>query len=206
VKLENILLGVLARHPSTGYDLKKYLDVHGRFLRPNTQMSQVYRTLAAMEANEWVAHTVESRPGATDAKTYRLTDEGMTVFLDWLNSPYIPSAQLPALILDGRLAFPGFLTREQVLHLVDAELAARREAIAKNRFRNRDLGAAETDAPFDAPLAELIGEWSHRVGASTMDHHVAALEQLRAILLDTPEDAGTEEYLARLAPPLPSGA
>ena len=45
MKLEYILLGVLLTRRSTGYDLKRYMDTHGRFLRPNTQMSQVYRVL-----------------------------------------------------------------------------------------------------------------------------------------------------------------
>ena len=88
MKLENILLGVLLQHPSTGYDLKKFLDTTGRFLRSNTQMSQVYRSLTRMEELGWVAHTVENRPGAQDAKTYRVTEEGATVFLDWLKGPY----------------------------------------------------------------------------------------------------------------------
>ena len=71
MKLESILLGVLARHPMTGYDLKKFLDTSGRFIRSNTQMSQVYRSLSTMEDRGWVTHSVEVRPGATDAKTYR---------------------------------------------------------------------------------------------------------------------------------------
>ena len=90
MKLENILLGVLLRRPSTGYDLKKYLDTAGRFLRSNTQMSQVYRSLSTMEDSGWVTHTVEARPGAQDAKRYHVTDEGTTLFLDWLRSPYHP--------------------------------------------------------------------------------------------------------------------
>ena len=34
---------------------------------------------------------VEPRPGAQDAKTYRVTDEGITVFMDWLTAPYSPT-------------------------------------------------------------------------------------------------------------------
>ena len=36
MKLEHILLGALLERPSTGYDLKKFMDTHGRFLRSNT--------------------------------------------------------------------------------------------------------------------------------------------------------------------------
>lgn len=73
MKLENVLLGVLLRRSSAGCELKKFMDTHGRFLRSNTQMSQVYRALAGMEERGWVSRTVESRPGTTDAKTYLVT-------------------------------------------------------------------------------------------------------------------------------------
>lgn len=198
MKLESILLGVLARHPSTGYDLKKYLDTFGRFLRSNTQMSQVYRSLSTMENNGWVAHTVAARPGATDAKTYRITEEGMTVFLDWLTGPYQPPTRYKDPDFDVRVAFAGFLGRNQLLHLIDVELTARREQIATFRFRDRNLGSAETDAPFDGVLADLVAEWSHRYGAAGMDQHVALLEQLRSALLDTPESAEASVSPARL--------
>ncbi|WP_435157695.1 hypothetical protein [Amycolatopsis sacchari] len=58
-----ILLGVLVQRPSTGYDLQKYLGTFGRFLRSNTQMSQVYRSLSKRESGGWVTHSVEPRPG-----------------------------------------------------------------------------------------------------------------------------------------------
>lgn len=199
MKLESILLGVLARQPSTGYDLKRYLDTFGRFLRSNTQMSQVYRSLYTMESQGWVTHTVEPRPGATDAKTYRITDDGVTVFLDWLTGPYQPPTRFQDPDFWVRMAFAGFMDRQQLLHLIDTELTTRREEIARFRFRDRHV-ATETDVPFDAVLAEVVGEWSHQTGAAAMDAHVASLQRLRTALLDTPEDAAADEYLARLNP------
>ncbi|MFI5625895.1 PadR family transcriptional regulator [Nocardioides sp. NPDC051685] len=194
MKLESILLGVLARHPRTGYDLKKYLDTQGRFLRSNTQMSQVYRSLARMEDNGWVVHTVEPRAGATDAKTYRITDEGMTVLLDWLTGPYLPPSRYNDPDLDARLAFAEFMTREQILRLIETELSTRHDEIARYRHRDRQLEVRE-GAESDPALVGLINEWMHRKGAAGMDQHVAALERLRAFLLDTPEDAEISDYL-----------
>lgn len=186
MKLESILLGVLARTPSTGYDLKKFLDTHGRFLRSNTQMSQVYRSLARMEKDGWIRHSVEERPGATDAKTYRVTEEGMTVFLDWLASPFVPPSRFQDPDLGVRLSFAGFMTREQVLRLVDTELEARYDQIARFRDRDRTL-TTNTSAHFDAGLAEIVAQWQHEDGIADMDAHVRRLEKLRETLLDTPE-------------------
>ena len=183
MKLETILLGVLLEHPRTGYDLKKYLDTHGRFLRSNTQMSQVYRSLGRMEQDGWVTHTVEPRPGAQDAKTYRVTEDGATVFLDWLTGPYTPPSRFQDPDLGARLAFAGFLTVEQLLRLVDVELDTRYSEITRYRFRDRHEDV-DHDLDFDHALADGVAEWGHATGAAAMDAHVAALEELRRRLLD----------------------
>jgi len=41
MKLEILLLGALLNRPSTGYELKKFFDTHGRFARSNTTMSPI---------------------------------------------------------------------------------------------------------------------------------------------------------------------
>jgi DNA-binding PadR family transcriptional regulator len=183
MKLEHLLLGVLSAHPSTGYDLKKYLDTHGRFLRSNTQMSQVYRSLATMEKQGWITHTVDPRPGAQDAKTYRVTEEGATVFLDWLTGPYQPPSRFQDPELGARLSFAGFMSAEQVLRLLDVEIETRQAEIARYRYRDRRENWAPT-IPFDVELAESIGERLHFMGAAAIDAHVAALIELRRDLLD----------------------
>jgi PadR family transcriptional regulator, regulatory protein AphA len=183
MKLENILLGVLLQHPSTGYDLKRYLDTHGRFLRSNTQMSQVYRSLSQMEDRGWVSRTVEPRPGAQDAKRYEVTEEGATVFLDWLTSPYLPPSRFDDPDLTVRLAFAGFMTVEQVIGLLDTEIETRQSQVT--RYRNRDRRLVRTPtAPCDEPLADAVGEWLHHKGADAIDAHIASLVELRRRLLD----------------------
>jgi len=183
MKLENILLGVLLRQPSTGYDLKKYLDTFGRFQRSNTQMSQVYRSLSTMENQGWVAHTVEPRPGAQDAKRYHVTAEGATLFLDWLKGPYHPPTRFQDPEFGVRLGFAGFMAVEEVLRLLETEINTRRDEIARFRFRDRTV-PRDPALPYDAPLAEFVGEWAHQTGAAAMDAHVAACEELRTRLLD----------------------
>lgn len=197
MKLESILLGVLARHPMTGYDLKKYLDTHGRFVRSNTQMSQVYRSLASMEDRGWVTHAVEVRPGATDAKTYRVTDEGVTVFLDWLTSPYQPPTRFQDPDFAARIAFAGFMSRSELLRLVDVELETRRAEVARYRFRDR-RESTEVSAAFDVELADFVNEWAHATGAAAMDAHIASLERLRTAVLDAPEGADAAGLRAHL--------
>lgn len=183
MKLENILLGVLLEHPSTGYDLKKYLDTHGRFLRSNTQMSQVYRSLGQMEERGWVSRTVEPRPGAQDAKRYEVTEEGATVFLDWLAGPYVPPSRFQDPDFIVRMSFAGFMSVEQVIRLLDTEIETRQNEVARYRHRDRHLDLTP-EAPFDADLAAAVEEWMHGMGAAAMDAHLAGLTELRRQLLD----------------------
>jgi PadR family transcriptional regulator, regulatory protein AphA len=183
VKLENILLGVLLRNPSTGYDLKKYLDTAGRFHRSNTTMSQVYRTLGTMERVGWVVHEILPRPGAQDAKRYRVTEEGATVFLDWLKGAYHSPSRLGDPEFTVRLSFAGFMSVEEVIELLDVEIRERREQVARYRLRDRAL-PVDPDLPYDEGLADAVGEWQHRRGAAAMDTHIAECEDLRRRLLD----------------------
>lgn len=183
MKLEYILLGVLLGRPQTGYDLKKFMDTHGRFLRSNTQMSQVYRSLTAMAEREWVSYTVETRPGAQDAKIFRVTAEGATVFLDWLTGPYHPPTRFEDPEFGVRLHFAGFLSVDQLLTLLDTEIEARQRQVAKYRFRDR-TEEFQPSVPFDAELAVAIHDRSHVYGAAAIDQHIKNLIELRADLLD----------------------
>ncbi|MEU6582895.1 PadR family transcriptional regulator [Nocardia sp. NPDC046763] len=191
MKLELLLLGILGIRPSTGYVLKKFFDENGRFLRPNTQMSQVYRALAKMTEQGWVRYEVDPRPGPQDAKTYYVTPEGMTVFLDWLTGPYIPAPTIMEPDFRSRISFAGFMSEEQLLKLLDVELAARYEQVA--RFRDRDRTLEHTSAfPFDQELATAIGNRLHEFGGAEADRYIEQLERLRADLLNGRVRSGGE--------------
>src|SRR5699024_397292 len=136
--------------------------------------------------NGWAAHELQPRPGATDAKRYSLTEEGATVFLDWLTGPYSPPSRHVDPELSARLAFSGFMSRQEVIRLLDIELDARASEVA--RYRDRDRRLALTPVlPFDDELSDLVGEWSHNNGAAAMDAHIDAVATLRRQLFDMPE-------------------
>lgn len=183
MKLEHLLLGLLGEMPRTGYEIKKFLDTHGRFLRSNTTMSQVYRSLASMTERGWTAYAIDERPGAQDAKIYRVTAEGMTVFREWLEGPYSPPSRFQDPEFGARLGFAGYLTPEKLIALVDIELDARRDQVAKYRFRDRSI-ADGTSAEFDRVLAASVSERLHQHGTQQIDLHIAQLEELRRELLD----------------------
>ena len=183
MKLEHLLLGLIGEKPSTGYEIKKFLDLHGRFLRSNTTMSQVYRSLANMTERGWVGYTIDDRPGAQDAKVYRVTPEGITVFLDWLTGPYSPPSRFQDPEFTARLSFSGFMTREQLLAIIDTELEARQAQVAKYRFRDRSMDV-HPEVAFDGAFAQAMAERLHQWGAHQIDDHIEELARLRADVLD----------------------
>lgn len=178
MKLEHLLLGILLVKPRTGYDLSRYMEMEGVFLRPRTQMSQVYRSLSQMADRGWVAYTVSSRPGAHDAKIYTTTELGREVFMNWLLSPYAPAIEQVNFEFRARVFFSGFLGEESLIELLDIEIDARRRQIAKYRYRDRTI-EVDPDAPFDVDFATEVEDFMHEAGAASMDLMVANLERLR---------------------------
>jgi DNA-binding PadR family transcriptional regulator len=181
VKLEHLLLGILLVKPRTGYDLSRYMEMEGVFMRPRTQMSQVYRSLSQMADRGWVAYTVSSRPGAQDAKIYTTTEVGRDVFMKWLRSPYTPVIEQVNFEFRARVFFSGFLGAESLIELLDTEIDARRRQIAKYRYRDRTI-EADPDAPFDVEFVTEVEDLMHENGAASMDLMVANLERLREVV------------------------
>lgn len=180
VTLEFILCGVLLQQAQTGYELQRFMETTGRFMRSNTSMTQVYRSLRKMEAEGWLTHDVEPRPGAQDAKRYRLTPDGRIVFFEWLDGPHRPT-EFPGepggffTMLRFRTEYRG---REAAIELLNAEIDYRQRQIKRNRNRDRTEWF-DLDAPIDVDLTASIIEWEHRRGAARMDAHLDACIELR---------------------------
>jgi DNA-binding PadR family transcriptional regulator len=162
--------------PHTGYDLKKYLDTEGRFMR-GVHLSQMYRTLKSMVAEGWITYDVEERNGSPDMKRYRVTAEGKEAFLKWLKSPYEPSFRFMEGDFFDRFRFASMLDREEVIGLARQELAYRRGNIEKFRHRDRTLKGLEPTDIVDPDRIQLFFDLGHEYGASAMDHYVAWLER-----------------------------
>jgi DNA-binding PadR family transcriptional regulator len=79
------LLGLLARAPSTGYDLAR------RMQRPvgyfwSARHSQIYPELARLEEAGLVSHEVVDGAGPRPTKRYAVTPDGMAALRSWVAS------------------------------------------------------------------------------------------------------------------------
>jgi DNA-binding PadR family transcriptional regulator len=89
--LEHAILVSLAEKASTGYDLARRFDKSiGRFWTATHQ--QVYKVLARMEANGWIASTHVAQDRRPDKKVYDLTGTGRAELRTWIAQPAEPEA------------------------------------------------------------------------------------------------------------------
>ena len=182
MKFENVVRGVLSTKPFHGYELMKWFDTEGQFLRSNTHHSQIYRELGRMVKNGLVEFEVDERAGKPDAKVYRITDIGRQVLLEWIRSPYEPTSRFQDADFNTRLIFAIPFDLDAALRLVETELAYRREQVAASRVRKRGIVGIEPVEGFDAERYQHYGDHMHRYGADSVDRWMDWLEEIRAEL------------------------
>ena len=180
MKFENVLLGLLAMKPFHGYELMKWLDSEGQFLRSNTHHSQIYRELGRMVRDGLAEFEVDPREGRPDAKVYRITEIGRDALLSWVRSFYTPTSRFQDADFNARFMFTVALDLEAAIRLIDTELAYRRAQVAVGRVRKRGMVGIAPIAEFDASVSSWAGEEMHYYGADAVDRWMEWLERMRA--------------------------
>jgi len=84
--LKYIILGLLEKQESTGYDIKKiFEDEIGEFWRSNH--SQIYPELKKLEEQRLISFRVEIVGSKLEKKYYTITDEGKAELKEWIFAP-----------------------------------------------------------------------------------------------------------------------
>ena len=80
------LLGILAKQPQHGYELKRTFEqITGGFWELN--YGQIYQTLDRLESDGYVTFTVEHEDNVPDKKVYAITSSGRGALSEWLDNP-----------------------------------------------------------------------------------------------------------------------
>lgn len=189
MKLEHLILGYLCLKPYTGYEIKKYFDTEGRFVREPVHFSQLYRTLKGMQEQGWTTFVEEEREGKPDTKTYSITPVGEAEFLKWLYSPLKPSFRFQESELRARLSFSPMLDKKTILHFLRVELEFRQNQIAQYRNRNRHSNVSEFNKKFDPARYIYFADLLHEYGAGSADHYVSWIKNtIDRVEKDIPDD------------------
>lgn len=125
--LESVLLGLLARQPRAGYDLRRDLERTGRVYGYVPQASQIYRQLAALVSRGLLEFEVDTGRSGPDAKVYSLTTSGTDVFLAWAEAPFVPALRPMDAHFQLHFTLAGAVSPVIASRIVDVELAYRLE-------------------------------------------------------------------------------
>jgi PadR family transcriptional regulator, regulatory protein AphA len=83
-KTQFVLLGILAQKSSTGYDIKKYIDVSMSTFW-NESFGQLYPNLKELVKQKLATVNVSKTKSKQIQKTYSITEEGKKLLRIWLN-------------------------------------------------------------------------------------------------------------------------
>lgn len=181
MRFEEVLLALISRRPRSGYELKKWLDVEGVFLRANADQSQIYRSLRRLEADGLITHDVVRKSGP-DAKIFRVTDAGAVALQGLADAPYEPPARWQEADFIARVSLLGPVNPVTIVDTIDAEIAYREEQVKRFRGRDRSVAMEVVDGPiaYDATLMAALADDLDRFGRDSTDTWLTWLRKMRA--------------------------
>ena len=83
-RMRHLLLGLLAKEPAHGYELKRLLDERLGQLSPPVNIGQIYTTLRRLERDGLVSSAEVSQPDRPDKRVFELTAQGRDDLGQWL--------------------------------------------------------------------------------------------------------------------------
>ncbi|MBU50630.1 MAG: hypothetical protein CL920_18280 [Deltaproteobacteria bacterium] len=126
MSLQHAILGFLSLRSMTGYDLKKSFDRSASHFWPGNQ-SQIYRTLSKLTELDFVDVDVHERGDLLPTKTYSITPSGRQHLHTWLSTPLGERPVREPFLL--QLFFGGLLSDDEVLALIQSEIALTEDAL-----------------------------------------------------------------------------
>jgi PadR family transcriptional regulator, regulatory protein AphA len=124
MSLTHAILGILNRHPMTGYDLKtQQFDYTIAHFWPADQ-AQIYRTLDKMTEQGWVLSQTEFQEDRPNRKVYSITAAGRHELEQWLVTPQALSAYREPFLI--QLFFAQDLSNSQIISLLEEQKQSRR--------------------------------------------------------------------------------
>jgi DNA-binding PadR family transcriptional regulator len=91
--MREALLGLLAKEPAHGYELKQALEAEFGELRPAVNIGQVYATLTRLERAGLVRSTAIAQGSRPDKKVFELTAAGHKELQRWVDD-LVPAARV----------------------------------------------------------------------------------------------------------------
>jgi PadR family transcriptional regulator AphA len=140
---EYALLGFLAQHPAHGYELHQRLVTDlGQIW--HVSLSQTYNILNRLEAQGFIAGTVQEQVKLPARRSFRLTSAGRRHFHTWLHSPAPCSVRTIRVEFTTRLYFEQALNPDRVPALIEAQTAEVRAGLTRLQHIQAELPPEQT--------------------------------------------------------------
>ena len=179
MSLKHAILGFLSLKPLTGYDLKKAFDQSVSHFWPANQ-SQIYRSLAELDAEGLVEKEIIAREERLNMKRYSITEPGRQALRRWLATP-LPTQETrePLLI---QVFFAGMLADAELLPVLDHHLRDIEAQVAFfGELYRASLDRIATDAPPRAAFLSILTlEYALGSYAQARDWLRSAIQRLKA--------------------------
>jgi PadR family transcriptional regulator, regulatory protein PadR len=124
--LQPAILSILAREHLNGYKVGKHLEAMAMFQVRKPDVSGMYRTLKELERRKLIA-CVPTKAGATDAKAYAITRDGIGCLDRWVRTLNDYRRDMDVLLSDCRSALKDI----QATHGVRAKRTCRCQSRSK---------------------------------------------------------------------------
>lgn len=126
VSVRHFILGLLARQPMSGYDIKRFLKSLS-WLIDSPSFGSLYPALHALLEDDLATMEVVSRQDKPPRKIYNITDAGTQALQEWMSRPVASDASLKAFLM--RLILADNLSHADLI----AHLKRRRDQVAAHQ-------------------------------------------------------------------------
>ena len=188
--LESVLMGLIARRPAAGYDLRRYLERQGRVFGYIPQSSQIYRQLASLVGRGLLDYAVDTDRGGPDAKVYSLTPQGTSAFLAWADAPFEPSLRPMDAHFQRHFLLAGAVSPVLALRIVEVELQFRLAQESEGTPAGYPASDAGTGARYDPDWVEEAAFLADARGNALAMAHISWLTTTQRRLVRLIERTG----------------
>lgn len=180
--LKYALLGFLNYQALTGYDLKRIMSMSTSNFW-HADLSQIYKTLKALEADGAIQSAVQAQDDRPDRRVYAITEAGRADLRAWLAAPLTEMTSLKETLL-LKMFFSAQLDRETVLAQLRFQRELHRQALRVYAGQTTDdiannaafLGATPRDAQF-WDMTRRAGVLYEEMYIRWLDETIQRLEQ-----------------------------
>jgi len=134
VSIRHFILGLLARQPMSGYDIRRFLK-NLSWLIDSPSFGSLYPALHTLLEGDLVVVEVVPRHDKPPRKIYSITEAGRQALQEWMEQPVAPGASLKAFLM--RLILASNLSPAGLL----AHLQQRRTQVAAHQLALRQATA-----------------------------------------------------------------